>query len=124
MKTGHVVIGLAAALGVSTLAATPGLSQEVYVRDVQPAPGVVVVEEPYAMPRGQVIVREAPAPVIVREAPQRVIVTEPAPAPMPREVLVRREMAPPAMVMDEGYGCRTLERQSISGITTVSTVCN
>lgn len=137
MKTGHVVIGLAAALGVSTLAATPGLAQELYVRSVEPAPpGVIVTEQPtYVAPTRRVIVQEPapvvvqePAPVVVQEvpaAPRRVIVTEPAPAPLAREVYVREAAPlPPADVIDNGYGCRTLERQSISGITTVSTVCD
>lgn len=130
MKTGHVVIGLAAALGVSTLAATPGLAQELYVRSVEPAPpGVVVMEQQptYVAPTRRVIVQE-PAPVVVQEVPaesRRVIVTEPAPTPLGREVYVREAAPrPPADVIDNGYGCRTLERQSISGITTVSTVCD
>ncbi|MDF2618219.1 MAG: hypothetical protein K0S00_878 [Xanthobacteraceae bacterium] len=138
MKTGHVVIGLAAALGVSTLAATPSLAQELYVRSVEPAPpGVVVMEQQptYVAPTRRVIVQEPapvvvqePAPVVVQEVPaepRRVIVTEPAPAPLAREVYVREAAPlPPADVIDNGYGCRTLERQSISGITTVSTVCD
>lgn len=130
MKTGHVVIGLAAALGVSTLAATPGLAQELYVRSAEPVPpGVVVMEQQptYVAPTRRVIVQE-PAPVVVQEVPvepRRVIVTEPAPAPMAREVYVREAApVPPAEVIDNGYGCRTLERESISGITTVSTVCD
>ncbi|ADH90371.1 hypothetical protein Snov_3096 [Ancylobacter novellus DSM 506] len=130
MKTGHVVIGLAAALGVSTLAATPGLAQELYVRSAEPVPpGVVVMEQQptYVAPTRRVIVQE-PAPVVVQEVPaepRRVIVTEPAPAPMAREVYVREAAPlPPADVIDNGYGCRTLERESISGITTVSTVCD
>lgn len=130
MKTGHVVIGLAAALGVSTLAATPGLAQELYVRSAEPVPpGVVVMEQQptYLAPTRRVIVQE-PAPVVVQEVPaepRRVIVTEPAPAPMAREVYVREAAPlPPAEVIDNGYGCRTLERESMSGITTVSTVCD
>lgn len=130
MKTGHVVIGLAAALGVSTLAATPGLAQELYVRSGEPVPpGVVVMEQQptYVAPTRRVIVQE-PAPVVVQEVPvesRRVIVTEPAPAPMGREVYVREAAPlPPAEVIDNGYGCRTLERESVSGITTVSTVCD
>lgn len=130
MKTGHVVIGLAAALGVSTLAATPGLAQELYVRSAEPVPpGVVVMEQQptYVAPTRRVIVQE-PAPVVVQEVPvepRRVIVTEPAPAPMAREVYLREAAPlPPADVIDNGYGCRTLERESISGITTVSTVCD
>lgn len=130
MKTGHVVIGLAAALGVSTLAATPGLAQELYVRSAEPVPpGVVVMEQQptYVAPTRRVIVQE-PAPVVVQEVPaepRRVIVTEPAPAPMAREVYVREAAPlPPAEVIDNGYGCRTLERESISGVTTVSTVCD
>ena len=137
MKTGHVVIGLAAALGVSTLAATPGLAQELYVRSIEPAPPSVVVMErqpTYVAPTRRVIVQEPapvveePAPVVVQEVPaesRRVIVTEPAPTPLGREVYVREAAPlPPADVIDNGYGCRTLERQSISGITTVSTVCD
>jgi len=130
MKTGHVVIGLAAALGVSTLAATPGLAQELYVRSAEPVPpGVVVMEQQptYVAPTRRVIVQE-PAPVVVQEVPvesRRVIVTEPAPAPLVRQVYVREAAPlPPAEVIDNGYGCRTLERESISGITTVSTVCD
>lgn len=130
MKTGHVVIGLAAALGVSTLAATPGLAQELYVRSAEPVPpGVVVMEQQptYVAPTRRVIVQQ-PAPVVVQEVPvesRRVIVTEPAPAPMGREIYVREAAPlPPAEVIDNGYGCRTLERESVSGITTVSTVCD
>lgn len=130
MKTGHVVIGLAAALGVSTLAATPGLAQELYVHSAEPVPpGVVVMEQQptYVAPTRRVIVQQ-PAPVVVQEVPvesRRVIVTEPAPAPMGREVYVREAAPlPPAEVIDNGYGCRTLERESVSGITTVSTVCD
>lgn len=130
MKTGHVVIGLAAALGVSTLAATPGLAQELYVRSAEPVPpGVVVMEQQptYVAPTRRVIIQK-PAPVVVQEVPaesRRVIVTEPAPTPMAREVYVREAAPlPPAEVIDNGYGCRTLERESISGITTVSTVCD
>ncbi|MCK0208077.1 hypothetical protein MWN33_08545 [Starkeya koreensis] len=132
-------LGAAALLGTAVLAASPASAQEVYVRGPAPLPpGTVIVEEPgygpgygpgYLAPGGHVIVREATPPVVVREAPQRVIVTDPMGGPYAREVYVRRPAPPeplPGGYYDDAYdgGCRTLERQTRSGLVTVSTVCD
>lgn len=128
MRTANFTLGLATGLGLTALAVTPGLAQELYVRSAEPVgPGVVVVEEPGYLGAGErVIVREAPAPVIVEDAPERVIVTEPADGPFAREVYVRRTPLPPEPVPHGFYdgGCQTVERQSRSGIVTVGTVCD
>lgn len=133
--TGLLGLGLAAVLGAVTLAASPASAQEVYVRGPGPLPpGTVIVEEPgyapgYLPPGGHVIVREAPPRMVVREAPERVIVTDPMGGPYAREVYVRRPAPPepmPGGYYDEAYdgGCRTMERQTRTGLVTVSTVCD
>jgi len=140
MKSTTSSLGLATCIGAAVFGAatlaSPATAQEVYLRGPGPLPpGTVIIEEPgygpgYLPPGGHVIVREAPPRVLVPEAPERVIVTDPMGGPYAREVYIRRP-APPDAVPDGYYddgptggGCRTVERESRSGLVTVSTICD
>jgi len=131
--TRRMATGLAAALGLCALSAVPALSQELYVRSADPYGSRVIVQEEPAYvtaPGERVIIREAPPQVVVREAPQRVIVTEPMDGPYANEVYVRDAppFPPPAprMVHRDNFGpeCRTVERETQSGLLRVATYCD
>ncbi|MFT0862094.1 hypothetical protein [Ancylobacter sp. G4_0304] len=133
MKFARLSVGAAAAaLGALALSATPGAAQQTYVEGYYiqlPPPGMDDRGHVYVPPkRERVIVREAP--VVVREAPSRVIIREPADGPYANEVYMReapRELAPlPPREVSSGFydECRTVERQTRTGLITVGTVCD
>ncbi|MCJ8144701.1 hypothetical protein MKI84_17395 [Ancylobacter sp. A5.8] len=132
MKLARLTFGAAAAaLGALALSATPGVAQQSYVEGyyVQlPPPGMDDRGHVFVPPE-RIIIREAP--MVVREAPARVIVREPIGGPYANEVYVReagpRDLAPlPPDEVSRGFDedCRTVERETRSGLITVSTVCD